>query len=140
MLACACSPPPLHGYAIAQRIAALEPGAGKGLALSALEAAARGWVKATPHCRHGRAVRGTPADRERAPPARVTANYAASPTPSPPCSNGRGFRRWALVGEWGRSAWFLVNRRRHEGRLRQEMESHRAMMDDGRRFRTPPAA
>jgi putative ABC transport system permease protein len=40
----------------------------------------------------------------------------------------------SVIGEWGRRVWFLLNRRRLEDTLRQEMDSHRAMMDDARRF------
>jgi predicted permease len=39
-----------------------------------------------------------------------------------------------LIAEWGRRVWFLLHRRRFEDELHQEMESHRAMMDDPRRF------
>ena len=39
-----------------------------------------------------------------------------------------------LIAEWGRRLWFLLNRRRMEEALRQEMAAHRAMMADPRRF------
>ena len=40
----------------------------------------------------------------------------------------------SVVGEWWRRVWFLFNRRRLESTLHEEMESHRAMMADARRF------
>jgi predicted permease len=40
----------------------------------------------------------------------------------------------SVFGEWGRRVWYLINRSHFESTLRQEMESHRAMMDDARRF------
>ena len=40
----------------------------------------------------------------------------------------------SVIGEWWRRVWFLFNRRRLESTLQEEMESHRAMMADARRF------
>ena len=40
----------------------------------------------------------------------------------------------SVIGEWWRRVWFLFNRGRLESTLQQEMESHRAMMADARRF------
>jgi len=40
----------------------------------------------------------------------------------------------SVIGEWWRRLWFLLNRRRLESTLQVEMESHRAMMTDARRF------
>jgi predicted permease len=39
-----------------------------------------------------------------------------------------------LIAEWLRRISYLLNRRQHEEALRQEMEAHRAMMDEPRRF------
>jgi hypothetical protein len=36
--------------------------------------------------------------------------------------------------EWLRRIWYLLNRRRFDEMLRQEMEAHQAMMDDPQRF------
>lgn len=40
----------------------------------------------------------------------------------------------SAVGEWSRRVWYLLNRRRFEAALRQEMEEHRALMGDPVRF------
>ena len=40
----------------------------------------------------------------------------------------------SAVGEWSRRVWYLLNRRRFEASLRQEMEEHRARMGDPVRF------
>jgi len=40
----------------------------------------------------------------------------------------------SVIGEWWRRVSFLFNRRRLESTLQEEMESHRAMMADARRF------
>ena len=39
-----------------------------------------------------------------------------------------------LILEWCRRIWYFLNRRRFDEMLRQEMETHRAMLDDPRRF------
>jgi hypothetical protein len=39
-----------------------------------------------------------------------------------------------VVSEWLRRVWYLLNRRRFDEELRRDMEAHRAMMDDPRRF------
>ena len=40
----------------------------------------------------------------------------------------------SIIGEWSRRVGYLLNRSRREADLRREMESHRAMMTDHRRF------
>jgi putative ABC transport system permease protein len=40
----------------------------------------------------------------------------------------------SVLGEFGRRVWFLINRRRFETTLQREMQSHRAMMEEPRRF------
>ena len=40
----------------------------------------------------------------------------------------------SVLGEFGRRVWFLINRRRFEATLQREMQSHRAMMEEPRRF------
>ena len=40
----------------------------------------------------------------------------------------------ALITEWLRRLWYLINRDRFERALQLEMESHRAMMNEPRRF------
>jgi putative ABC transport system permease protein len=39
-----------------------------------------------------------------------------------------------FIGEWRRRLWYLLNRRRFEDALKLEMEAHRAMLDDPKRF------
>ena len=39
-----------------------------------------------------------------------------------------------VVGEWMRRLWYLLNRRRIERELRENMEEHRAMMGTPRDF------
>ena len=39
-----------------------------------------------------------------------------------------------FIGEWMRRLWFLLNRARFEAALREEMETHRVMMQDRARF------
>src|SRR5262245_60819626 len=39
-----------------------------------------------------------------------------------------------FIGDWLRRCLYLIHRRRHETDLRREMESHRAMMDEPKRF------
>ena len=39
-----------------------------------------------------------------------------------------------VIGEWMRRLWYLLNRRRFEAALEQDMEAHRAMMGDPVRF------
>jgi predicted permease len=39
-----------------------------------------------------------------------------------------------VIGEWCRRLWYLLNRRRLEGALRLEMEAHREMMREPKRF------
>ncbi len=38
------------------------------------------------------------------------------------------------IGEWARRAWFLLTRRRRERELQEEIEAHRAAMDEPKRF------
>src|SRR5688572_9107286 len=39
-----------------------------------------------------------------------------------------------IIGEWGRRIWYFLNRRRLERELEREMASHRAQLEDPRRF------
>lgn len=39
-----------------------------------------------------------------------------------------------LIQEWLRRVWYLLNRRRFEEELRQDMEAHRAMAGQPERF------
>ena len=39
-----------------------------------------------------------------------------------------------IVPEWVRRVWYFLNRRRFERELEREMASHRAQLEDPRRF------
>ena len=39
-----------------------------------------------------------------------------------------------ILGDWGRRAWYLLNRRRFERELAEEMAAHREMLGEPRRF------
>ncbi len=39
-----------------------------------------------------------------------------------------------ILGEWGRRVWYVLNRRRLDRELAEEMAAHRAMMDEPQRF------
>ena len=107
---------PLHGYAIAQRIAQLshqELSVEEGSLYPALQKLLlKGWVKAAPAVSDtGRAVREyrlTPRGRNSW---RFSAPIiAASAKRLSPCSSLHEGPAMSVIGEWWRRVWFLFNR------------------------------
>ena len=138
---------PLHGYAIAQRIHPVARGVERrgGLALSgAAEAAAQGLGQGRrrPFRKRGRAVREyrlTPGGRKQLELER--ANYQRVRRRSARSSTRMSGRMESVILVSGSGAlWYLLNRRRLEAALQQEMDAHRAMMGDPRAVRQHAAA